>query len=115
MKNASRNATSPPSPRPECRSRTVYGRPMTTLIPYRSAAGRVLIGVRLLREEVLEVACSIEGGPWRIFAELEIADSEGDPEISFDPVLNLVPGLEQYDAVRRLREPAYRGARASRD
>ena len=96
-------------------SRTTYGRPMTTLFPYRSAAGPVLIGVRSAGDRVLEVACAIEGGAWRTFAELELTDSEGDPAISFDAVLNVPPGLEQYDAVRRVREPAYRGARASRE
>ena len=37
-----------------------------------------------------------------------------DQEISFDPVLNQVTGLEQYSAVLRLREPGYRSARLSR-
>ena len=35
-----------------------------------------------------------------------------DPAISFDAVANPVPGLEPYGWVRRLREPAYRAARA---
>lgn len=37
-----------------------------------------------------------------------------DADVSFDPVTNRLPGLEQYDAVQRLREPAYRTARAAR-
>jgi len=96
-------------------SRTTYGRPMTTLFPYRSSAGAVLLGVRSTGRGSLQLACTVAGGPWRPFGELTIGDAEGDPEVSFDPVLNQVPGLEQYAAITRLREPAYRGARHSRD
>jgi hypothetical protein len=95
-------------------SRTLYGRPMTTLLPYRSAAGRVLLGLREVRPGTLELACSVDGGDWRPFADLTISRTGADADVSFDPVLNVPPGLEQYDVVRRLREPAYRGARASR-
>jgi hypothetical protein len=96
-------------------SRTTYGRPMTTLLPYRSVAGRVVLGARETGMDRLELACSIDGAPWRRFAELVISDLDaGDPMISFDPVLNQVPGLEQYAVVTRLREPAYRAARGSR-
>jgi hypothetical protein len=95
-------------------SRSTYGRPMTTLIPYRSAAGPVLLGVRASVADRLELAGSVDRGPWVAFGEVELGPAVGDLEVSFDPVLNLVPGLEQYDVVRRIREPAYRGARASR-
>ena len=37
-----------------------------------------------------------------------------DASISFDPVAHTVPGLEVYDWVRRIREPAYAAARRSR-
>ena len=37
-----------------------------------------------------------------------------DPMVSFDPVRNAVPGLEQYRWVTRLREPSYAVARRSR-
>jgi len=40
--------------------------------------------------------------------------AEGDADISFDPVLNRLPGLDQYGWVERLREPAYDEARADR-
>jgi hypothetical protein len=39
---------------------------------------------------------------------------EADTPVSFEPVGNLLPGLETYDWVRRLRAPAYRTARRSR-
>jgi hypothetical protein len=34
--------------------------------------------------------------------------------VSFDPTRNTVPGLENYDWVRRLREPSYGTARHTR-
>jgi hypothetical protein len=36
---------------------------------------------------------------------------EDDPPIRFDPIENPVPGLTNYPAVTRLREPAYAAAR----
>ena len=97
-------------------SRTTYGRPMTTLFPYRTDAGPVLLGARSDHPGVVQLACAIGGGPWRTFAELRISRDEApDPTISFDPVVNPIHGLEQYPAVMRLREPAYRSARRSRD
>jgi hypothetical protein len=96
-------------------SRETYGRPMTTLLPYRTGAGPVLLGARSESPGVVSLACSVRGGPWRPFAELTISTGEApDPVLSFDPVLHAVPGLAQYPAVRRLREPAYRSARRSR-
>lgn len=96
-------------------SRTTYGRPMTTLFPYRSPQGPLLLGARSDRPGVVQLACATGGGPFRSFAELTVTDEEaGDPTVSFDPVLHPVPGLEQYPAVVRLREPAYRSARRSR-
>ena len=96
-------------------SRATYGRPMTTLLPYRTDAGPVLLGSRSDSPGVVSLACSVRGGPWRPFAEPTISTDEApDPGLSFDPVLHAVPGLAQYPAVRRLREPAYRSARRSR-
>ncbi len=97
-------------------SRAAYGRPMTTLFPYQTAAGPVLLGARSDHPGVVELACAIGGGPWRPFAELAISrDDAPDPPLSFDPVVNQIPGLDQYPVVMRLREPAYRSARRSRD
>ena len=39
---------------------------------------------------------------------------EADMPVSFEPVRHPLPGLETYDWVRRLREPAYATARRSR-
>lgn len=96
-------------------SRSPQGRPMTTLLPYRTDRGPLLLGARATGEESFELAVAAPEGDWARFAELRLsAVPATDPEISFDPVANQLPGLEQYDAVERLREPSYHTARASR-
>lgn len=93
-----------------------FGRPMTTLLPYRTSAGPVLLGARRTDEGVFELSWATTTGPWRAFANVTLPPSQemGDVEISFDPILNCVPGLEPYDWVRKLREPSYLEARQSR-
>jgi hypothetical protein len=96
-------------------SRSPRRRPMTTLLPYRTARGPLLIGARSTGEESFELAVAAPEGEWVRFAELRLsALPADDSDVSFDPVTNQLPGLEQYDAVERLREPSYRTARASR-
>jgi hypothetical protein len=96
-------------------SATTWGRPMTTLFPYRTAAGPLLVGARSGTPGIAELAVAVGTGSWHPFAVLSVSDEDcGDPTVSFDPVLNQVPGLEQYPAVVRLREPAYRSARRTR-
>lgn len=96
-------------------SRTMGSRPMTTLLPYRSVAGPIHLGARMAGAETIELSCSVDSGEWQHFADLRLSQQDaGDPTISFDPVENALPGLGQYAWVRRLREPAYDEARASR-
>ena len=65
----------------------------------------------------LALAWAVRAGAWHRFAELSLhrdpAD-EADMPLAFDPARNVLPGLETYDWVRRLREPAYTTARGSR-
>jgi len=95
-------------------TRTTYGRPMTTLLPYDTAAGPVLLGVHAVGGDRLELSFAVGEGPWRPFGELLLSDRESDEEITFDAVRHTLPGLDQYAAVRRIREPAYDAARSSR-
>ena len=96
-------------------SRSPQGRPMTTLLPYQAPSGPLLLGARADGTETFELSCAPAGGDWRPFADLRLSQSPGgDGPIDFDPVVNQVPGLAQYPAVVRLREPSYRKARASR-
>lgn len=91
-------------------------RPMTTLLPYRTPVGPLVLGARRVDEETYELSCASLAGPWRPFAGLVLLrdGDDGDPEISFDPMLHQLSGLTPYDWVRRLREPGYARARRER-
>jgi hypothetical protein len=94
-----------------------HRRPMTTLLPYRTPAGALLLSAVFQADSKVELAWAIRSGAWNTFAELSLDDDPadaGDLLVSFDPVRNVLPGLETYEWVRRLREPAYATARRSR-
>jgi hypothetical protein len=98
--------------------RRISSRPLTTLLPYRSPAGPLLIGAAAKMTEAgwdgrtFELFWSVGVGRWSEFGELVLLSEPGpDADVSFDAVTNPLPGLEPYDWVRRLREPAYRSAR----
>lgn len=95
-------------------SRDPRTRPLTTLLPYRTPTGPVLLGATLRDEDTVVLAWARPSGSWRRFATVHLEDAVEDPTISFDPLLHRLPGLDQYAAVVRLREPAYARARASR-
>lgn len=95
-------------------SREPSRRPMTTLLPYRAPSGAVLIGARATGPASYTLAWAPHNGEWQTFGVLNLnGRPAADRAISFDPVRRRLPGLEQYAAVSRLREPAYRRARAS--
>ncbi|WP_196804044.1 hypothetical protein [Marmoricola sp. URHB0036] len=86
-------------------------RAMTTLLPYTTPEGALLLGARP-GEDVTRLYVATPLGPWREFAELrESAGPPLDQPIRFDPVLHPLPGLAFPAWVKRLREPAYRTAR----
>ncbi len=98
-------------------ARSPYRRPMTTLLPYRTPAGAVMLSAVFHSEVKVEIAWALASGAWNPFAEIRLdADPlvEADLPVSFDPITHGLPGLETYDWVRRLREPAYTTARRSR-
>ncbi len=98
-------------------ARSPYRRPLTTLLPYRTPAGAVLLSAVFRDETTVALAWALRLGAWHPFAELRLHQDpadEADMPLSFDPVKNTLPGLETYDWVRRLREPAYTTARRSR-
>ena len=99
-------------------ARSPHRRPMTTLLPYRAPAGTVLLSAVFRSETKVDLAWAVGSGTWNPFAELVLdrgpAEEMADLLVSFDPVRNAPPGLQTYDWVRRLREPAYRTARRSR-
>jgi hypothetical protein len=90
-------------------------RPMTTLLPYRTPAGPVVLGARDIGEDRFGLWWARVGRAWQELGEL-VLDEPLDPaqDVSFDPVLNQLPGLEQYRWVVLLRERAYAAARSER-
>lgn len=97
--------------------RSPYARPLTTLLPYRTSAGPMLLSTVFVDETLLRLSWAVGSGAWHPFATLALDRppvDEPDPLISFDPVANVLPGLETYEWVRRLRAPAYDTARRSR-
>ncbi len=98
-------------------ARSPFRRPLTTLLPYRTPVGAVLLSAVFHNESRVELAWAIRSGVWNPFAELLLAKDPvngADMPVSFDPVRNVLPGLEPYDWVQRLREPSYATARRSR-
>jgi hypothetical protein len=88
------------------------GRPLTSLLPYRSPRGALLVAAVPDSPRTFELLWAGPIGPWHRFGRLELGEARGDDlQVSFDPILNQLPGLSQYDWVRRLREPAYWTAR----
>jgi hypothetical protein len=98
-------------------ARSPHSRPMTTLLPYRTPLGPVLLSAEFRDRTTITMSWAVLFGAWHPFAELRLDDDAGDePDtpLSFEPVANTVPGLVTYDWVRRLRAPAYATARRSR-
>jgi len=98
-------------------ARSPYRRPMTTLLPYRTPVGAVLLSAVFRDESRVELAWGTCSGGWYPFADLSLPtdpSDHADMPVSFDPVRNVLPGLEPYDWVRQLREPSYATARRSR-
>jgi hypothetical protein len=97
--------------------------PLTTLLPVRSPNGALVLRLTAMTPEpeegltpprTMALAHAHGTGAWRHCGELLIgAPLERRVEVErHDPVLNPLPGTEQYPAVRALREPSYRSARA---
>ncbi|TNM37515.1 hypothetical protein FHP29_17020 [Nocardioides albidus] len=89
--------------------------PLTCLLPYRSPVGPVVIGARPVDVRGYELCWASVGGEWHVLGDLTLEMPLPDAsEVDFDPVLNTVPGLEQYPWVERLREQSYATARRLR-
>lgn len=96
--------------------RSVDGRALTSLMPYRTDRGPVVLGALSASEETFDLCWATLRGDWVPFGRLEITGPDvGDPPVSFDPVVHQVPGLESYRWAAQLRVPAYRTARRLND
>ena len=103
------------------RGRTTRSWMYTTLIPYRTASGPLLLAADPDGPSAFTVACAPPTGAWRLFGRIVLepspasgADDANDSGPDFDPVLNQLPGLAYYPWAARLREGSYRAARRSR-
>jgi hypothetical protein len=98
-------------------ARSLHSRPLTTLLPYRTRAGAVMLAAVFDDESRATLAWAARSGPWHRFAKLSLdyrAIGDGNTSVSFDPIRNTLSGLENYPWVQRLREPSYTSARRSR-
>lgn len=90
----------------------------STLLPYRTPAGPVLLAVTGGAESEgseFTLSAAVGRGPWRRFGSLHLRETAGSDEyVAFDPMTNTVPDLEPYEWVRQLRERSYRAARHTR-
>jgi hypothetical protein len=100
----------------------------TTLLPYRSTTGPIVVAARTIDPPALPVplgqlARALEAGTWNLrlyyarptgkwrpFADLELTRTTGpvDGDLRFDAVRNPLPGAGTYAWTRALREPSYR-------
>jgi hypothetical protein len=85
-----------------------------SLLPYQGPYGPVHLGALPRDDGTWHLLWAARRAPWTPFGRLELEEELPGHVVSFDPVLNRPPGLEQYDALARLRLPAYRTARRSR-
>jgi hypothetical protein len=95
------------------------GHPHSSVMPYRSPAGPLLLAAFPLAADGtrFELACAKLRGDWSPFAVLEVQpdwDDAPDTPLTFDPVLNQVPGLQTYGWTAQLRRFAYAGSRRAR-
>ena len=80
--------------------RTTTSWTYTTLIPYRTPSGPLLLAADPVGSDAFTLACARPTEPWRPFGrivlESSLSSSAGDvndSEPDFDPVLNQIPGL----------------------
>jgi hypothetical protein len=91
----------------------------SSLFPYCTAAGPLLVAAFPTSDRPghFRLAWARLTGTWIVFASLELfnaPEDASDAAVSFDPVLNVIPGLEPYESSRRLRGPSYAAGRRSR-
>jgi hypothetical protein len=101
--------------RPTRRPGSWYG----SLLAFRTPAGPLQLAAVPLAEDGtrFELAWSRLTGSWTRFGALEVRfewDDASDAPLSFDPVLNEIPGLHSYRWAAQLRRYAYAGSRRAR-
>lgn len=100
-------------------SRRFDGVSYCSLFPYRTPSGPLLLAAIPVAgaSGTFALAWSRLTGPWNRFATLALAPIEPggrNEELSLDPVLNVVPGLEPYRWAAEIRRYAYAASRRAR-
>ena len=95
-------------------------RAYSSLFPYRTMAGPLLLAAfpTAGNPRHFELAYSRLKGPWLSFGTLEVMEAAypgHDLDLSLDPVLNVIPGLDSYDWAARLRRFSYAASRRARE
>lgn len=98
--------------------------PLTTLLPVRAPAGPILLrlipsldapvpGDDLSLPSELTLSYAVGSRPWTDVADFVVGTRDpGGPDLErHDSITAELPGTQQFEPVRRLREPAYRAAR----
>jgi hypothetical protein len=91
--------------------------PQSTLLPYRSPTGPISLAIVPDGARRFRLQWARPSSDWHVFGWLEFdldPDEASDGALSFDPTVNTLPGLPNYEWVLRLRAPAYAAARRSR-
>jgi hypothetical protein len=89
----------------------------TTLFPFRTSVGAVLLAAFPAGVGHFELAWSRLTGGWHVFGALSLDPADPavpDSPVSFDPIANTVPGLDSYGWAEQLRQLSYAAARRSR-
>lgn len=86
----------------------------SSLMPYRSETGPVVVGARTRRrgsgQWEIELLHATSTSTWRRFAvvSLETRALPDRADLRFDPIRNALPGADAYPWTRRLRQRSYR-------
>ena len=91
-----------------------------SLFPYKTLAGPLLLAAipTAGSPRQYELAYARPNGRWLPFGTLEVTQTTyrgHDLDLSFDPVLNVVPGLETYHWAAQLRRFSYAASRRARE
>jgi hypothetical protein len=91
----------------------------SSLIPYQAPTGPLLVAASPCNDDGFdfELLCARARGRWSSFGRLSVlpAMERGhDTSTAFDPVLNVVPGLNSYRWAAELRRFAYAASRRAR-
>jgi hypothetical protein len=95
-------------------------RAYASLFPYRTPVGPLLLAAIPTADSPrqYELTYARPRGPWLPFGTLEVTQTTyrgDDLDLSFDPVLHVVPGLETYHWAAQLRRFSYAASRRARE